>query len=1118
MKDRQSRDRRRQQQDALDRRIRRVVQAHLGGALPPAGRARVEDAMRDVVGARGRLRQDSRSEHAVAAELTQQLQSQLIDPEAALEIAREGVATGAKDYPYREDLQPLFGRHDISDISAHGGSQATKAAEFLGANAYAYGSQVVFRGAPDLWTAAHEAAHVVQQRAGVSLTGGVGTAGDRYEHHADAVADQVVQGKSVEGLLDQVTGASSRTNSVAAPVVQRSIGLQAVMQAVAWVTSEVVDYATGSDTEDIEGSAPLEESAEHAEQSTETVTSETAPTVAGPLTAAEQEKLASWLESGRRDLSPMTDELFYARHPESRGTALEKGSDLANEWVDLHAVVKRAVDMLPQGKSGEAGEFIVTEDVEERAVQAIHDHMGTLDPLPEWSYQASTKSGGGDHADWLMKLRDTAFFAGFPDAKGKEKEAGYGGAWNVICEEVVPRTLNAIYTAGQDPTQATSDVDEDIQVGLTDIDCDSPRLKELLTYERLPHDLTAEAYALIEEEPVTKQPAQYEALQSKVYYSNQRDNAAYYEDSWGGTCNLTSLAMAMQAGGIPNPDPAMQYEEALLAMALDRGVMGSITSRTAWDAVVKGSGGKSKMVAGQKKVVTAQDDGTNKTSWEDQIHKKAFWVDTVQGEYLQKGWGVIISLAGHIVRLEAVTDTGLRVDDPFGKTQIGQPDKGSKNRQYRTKEKNSASRDRSDAGYNKGENIVYPWADVEKHRMRTVYAVQAKGRPRRRKDSLKAAAYGVGGSSSRLPFSQTIQPLFGRHNISGIRAHVGDRAATAAEYIGAQAYASGQHIAFQKAPDLHTAAHEAAHIIQQRGGVSLQGGMGRAGDSYERHADAVADLVVQGKSAEALLDTMSGTGSASTAAPVVQRLPADQTTWAVPASSSESTYESSQVSPKAASTKSSMGFMDMLHGALDAAGMVPALGIIPDGINALIYIAEGDVAGAGFSAAAMVPIFGQGATATKYTVKVGGELVERTAVRVTKEGVEQMGQEGIEQGLKRAKSAAGAGKKAAKAAGSTPLLPMTTKQLQRKYKHAADFGVVGNYNRANGEMFADAITRHVSGPGTKKISGTYRGNPVTHYVDSQTGLNVIVDASGNFLSGWKLNPAQLQNILRHGGL
>lgn len=60
--------------------------------------------------------------------------------------------------------------------------------------------------------------------------------------------------------------------------------------------------------------------------------------------------------------------------------------------------------------------------------------------------------------------------------------------------------------------------------------------------------------------------------------------------------------------------------------------------------------------------------------------------------------------------------------------------------------------------------------------------------------------------------------------------------------------------------DLHTAAHEAAHVVQQRGGVALKDGVGAPGDRYEQHADAVADRVVQGRSAEGLLDPLAGSG------------------------------------------------------------------------------------------------------------------------------------------------------------------------------------------------------------------------------------------------------------------
>jgi hypothetical protein len=77
--------------------------------------------------------------------------------------------------------------------------------------------------------------------------------------------------------------------------------------------------------------------------------------------------------------------------------------------------------------------------------------------------------------------------------------------------------------------------------------------------------------------------------------------------------------------------------------------------------------------------------------------------------------------------------------------------------------------------------------------------------------------------------------------------------------MGAAAYTQGDHVAFGHQPSLHTAAHEAAHVVQQRNGVSIPGGVGQVGDAYERQADAVADAVVSGRPAEGLLD--QGTGS-----------------------------------------------------------------------------------------------------------------------------------------------------------------------------------------------------------------------------------------------------------------
>ena len=128
-----------------------------------------------------------------------------------------------------------------------------------------------------------------------------------------------------------------------------------------------------------------------------------------------------------------------------------------------------------------------------------------------------------------------------------------------------------------------------------------------------------------------------------------------------------------------------------------------------------------------------------------------------------------------------------------------------------------------------------------------------------------AAARGVATTSSPLPHADTIQRAFGRHDISGIMAHTGPAAAASAQAMGADAYATGNHVVLGGGTDLHTVAHEAAHVVQQRGGVQLKGGVGAAGDVYEQHADAVADAVVAGKSAESLLSNYAGSSGGSPA-------------------------------------------------------------------------------------------------------------------------------------------------------------------------------------------------------------------------------------------------------------
>jgi hypothetical protein len=118
----------------------------------------------------------------------------------------------------------------------------------------------------------------------------------------------------------------------------------------------------------------------------------------------------------------------------------------------------------------------------------------------------------------------------------------------------------------------------------------------------------------------------------------------------------------------------------------------------------------------------------------------------------------------------------------------------------------------------------------------------------------QVAQNGTQTPSGRLPYGGRIQRAFGRHDISHIQAHLGQEATGSAQAMQALAYTSGSHIVFAGTPNLHTAAHEATHVVQQRSGIQLSDGIGRVGDRYEQQADAVAQRVTAGQSAEGLLD------------------------------------------------------------------------------------------------------------------------------------------------------------------------------------------------------------------------------------------------------------------------
>ena len=98
------------------------------------------------------------------------------------------------------------------------------------------------------------------------------------------------------------------------------------------------------------------------------------------------------------------------------------------------------------------------------------------------------------------------------------------------------------------------------------------------------------------------------------------------------------------------------------------------------------------------------------------------------------------------------------------------------------------------------------------------------------------------------------------------------------------------------------------------------------------------------------------------------------------------------------------------------------------------------------------------------------------------------------------------------------VLMRTSLQLQKKFKHAVDFGVTGGYSKANASKFSAAMHQHMNAAGTRGIVGTYRNAPGRHYLDPNNGLNVVSDLDGNFITGFRLGSGQLNDVLTTGRL
>lgn len=60
--------------------------------------------------------------------------------------------------------------------------------------------------------------------------------------------------------------------------------------------------------------------------------------------------------------------------------------------------------------------------------------------------------------------------------------------------------------------------------------------------------------------------------------------------------------------------------------------------------------------------------------------------------------------------------------------------------------------------------------------------------------------------------------------------------------------------------------------------------------------------------------------------------------------------------------------------------------------------------------------------------------------------------------------------------------------------------------------FLSRLVDHEGAPGTARVEGTYREQLAVHYVDPESGLDVVSTREG-FWAAWRLGPAQIENVI-----
>ncbi|HMS30459.1 MAG TPA: colicin D domain-containing protein [Saprospiraceae bacterium] len=100
-------------------------------------------------------------------------------------------------------------------------------------------------------------------------------------------------------------------------------------------------------------------------------------------------------------------------------------------------------------------------------------------------------------------------------------------------------------------------------------------------------------------------------------------------------------------------------------------------------------------------------------------------------------------------------------------------------------------------------------------------------------------------------------------------------------------------------------------------------------------------------------------------------------------------------------------------------------------------------------------------------------------------------------------------------------IKLADSKIIKKYaKHAPDFGLPGNYNTANGNLWKQKIKEFVGSDGKRHFpdlnyKDQFNGILV---LEESTGLMVLMKADGEFVTAFKLGANQISQVINHNYL